>query len=117
MDTSKVGKRGTIVIPAALRRLFGIEEGSLVIAEAQEDGILIRPAIARPVDTERRRRLLEQTNRDYARLREDPEAWQAELAERALWETTLLDGLDRDEIWTDQGDVVRDTGSPPETTG
>jgi AbrB family looped-hinge helix DNA binding protein len=50
MDVSKVGKRGTVVIPAPLRRRFGIEEGSLVVAEATEDGILIRPAIAVPVE-------------------------------------------------------------------
>lgn len=50
MDVSKVGKRGTVVIPAPLRRRFGIEEGSLVVAEATADGILIRPAIAVPVE-------------------------------------------------------------------
>jgi AbrB family looped-hinge helix DNA binding protein len=44
--TTKVGKRGTVVIPAPLRRRFGIEEGSLVIAEEREDGVLIRPAMA-----------------------------------------------------------------------
>ena len=38
-STSKVGKRGTVVIPAALRRRFGIEEGPLVIAEDREEGI------------------------------------------------------------------------------
>lgn len=38
------------MIPAPLRRRFGIEEGSLVVAEATEDGILIRPAIAVPVE-------------------------------------------------------------------
>ncbi len=48
--TSKVGKRGTVVIPASLRRRFGIEEGSLVIAEPRDDGILIRPAVAVPVE-------------------------------------------------------------------
>ena len=47
-STSRVGKRGTVVIPAALRRRFGIEEGSLVIAEDREEGILIRPAAAVP---------------------------------------------------------------------
>ena len=50
MDVSKVGKRGAVVIPAALRRRFGIEEGSLVVAEATEDGVLIRPAVAVPVE-------------------------------------------------------------------
>jgi len=48
--TSKVGKRGTVVIPAPLRRRFGLEEGSLVLAEAREDGVLIRPAVAVPVE-------------------------------------------------------------------
>jgi AbrB family looped-hinge helix DNA binding protein len=50
MTVSKVGKRGAVVIPAPLRRRFGIEEGSLVVAEATEDGILIRPAVAIPVE-------------------------------------------------------------------
>lgn len=49
-DTSRVGKRGTVVIPAKLRRRFGIEEGSLVIAEERGDGILIRPAVAMPIE-------------------------------------------------------------------
>ena len=49
-ETSRVGKRGAVVIPAGLRRRFGIEEGALVIAEEREDGILIRPAVALPVE-------------------------------------------------------------------
>jgi AbrB family looped-hinge helix DNA binding protein len=48
--TTKVGRRGTIVIPAELRRQFGFEEGSLVIAESTDEGVLIRPAIALPVE-------------------------------------------------------------------
>ena len=50
METSKVGKRGTVVVPARLRRKFGIEEGRLVVAEERPDGILIRPAVALPVE-------------------------------------------------------------------
>lgn len=50
-ETSKVGKRGAVVIPVELRRRFGIEDGSLVIAEATEEGILIRPAVAIPVES------------------------------------------------------------------
>jgi len=48
--TSRVGKRGTIVVPAALRDRYGLEEGVLVIAEEREDGILLRPAVAVPVE-------------------------------------------------------------------
>lgn len=51
VETGKVGKRGTFVIPARLRKRFGIREGSLVIAEETGDGILIRPAVALPVET------------------------------------------------------------------
>ncbi len=50
MEVSKVGKRGTVVIPASLRRRFGIEEGSLVITEERENGVLIRPAVVMPVE-------------------------------------------------------------------
>ena len=61
METSKVGKRGTVVVPARLRRKFGIEEGRLVVAEERPDGILIRPAVALPIEIytpERRAELL-----------------------------------------------------------
>lgn len=49
-ETSRVGKRGTLVIPAKLRRRFGIQEGSEVIAEETPDGILIRPAMTVPIE-------------------------------------------------------------------
>lgn len=50
METTKVGKRGAIVVPSRLRRKFGIEEGGLVVAEERPEGILIRPAVAVPVE-------------------------------------------------------------------
>jgi AbrB family looped-hinge helix DNA binding protein len=49
-ETSRVGRRGSIVLPAKLRREYGIDEGTLVIAEGREDGIFIRPAVAVPVE-------------------------------------------------------------------
>lgn len=77
MGTSKVGKRGAVVIPVELRRRFGIEEGSLVVAEATEDGVLIRPAVAVPVErytAERRAEFLLSNavdERDYERARKE----------------------------------------------
>lgn len=50
-ESTKVGKRGTVVISARLRRQFGIHEGSVVIAEARREGILLRPAAAQAVET------------------------------------------------------------------
>ncbi len=76
VETSKVGKRGAVVIPAALRRRFGIEEGTLVIVEEREEGVLIRPAVVMPVEVytpERRAEFLLSTAvdaEDYARARE-----------------------------------------------
>jgi len=73
VTTGKVGRRGTIVIPAELRKQFGIEEGSMVIAEASEGGILIRPAVTLPIEVYTRERRVEfllsnaVDNKDYAR--------------------------------------------------
>ncbi len=77
MEAAKVGKRGTVVVPAKLRRQFGIEEGSLVTAEAHEDGILIRPAIVIPIEKytpERKAEFLLSNaihKRDYQRARRE----------------------------------------------
>jgi AbrB family looped-hinge helix DNA binding protein len=49
-DTTKVGKRGTVVIPAGLRRKYGFEEGSLIIAEARAEGVLLRPVVTLPLE-------------------------------------------------------------------
>src|SRR5712692_10192810 len=49
-ETSKVGKRGAIVLPAKMRRRYGIQEGTMVVAEESPYGILIRPAIVVPVE-------------------------------------------------------------------
>jgi bifunctional DNA-binding transcriptional regulator/antitoxin component of YhaV-PrlF toxin-antitoxin module len=39
-----VGREGTVVLPDSLRRRYGLDEGSVLIAEARSDGILLRPA-------------------------------------------------------------------------
>jgi len=75
-ESSRVGKRGTFVIPAKLRRRFGLSEGTTVIAEETEEGILLRPAITVPVESyssERRAEFLLSNaidDEDYARARD-----------------------------------------------
>ena len=49
-EITKIGKRGTIVIPAELRRRFDLKEGSQVIVEEREDGLSVRPAVTLPVE-------------------------------------------------------------------
>ncbi|MBW2031730.1 MAG: AbrB/MazE/SpoVT family DNA-binding domain-containing protein [Deltaproteobacteria bacterium] len=50
VQTTKVGRRGTVVIPAPIRRSYGLEEGSLVSVEARPDGVLLRPVVTLPVE-------------------------------------------------------------------
>lgn len=77
MEATKVGKRGVIVVPAKLRKRYGIEEGSVVTAEGVEDGILIRPAVVVPIErysAERKAEFLltnATSKRDYQRAREE----------------------------------------------
>ena len=59
MDTGKIGRNGTLVIPARLRRRFGLQEGGMVVLEETEDGISIRPAVAVPVEVYSTRRKAE----------------------------------------------------------
>ncbi len=77
MESAKVGKRGAIIVPAKLRKRFGIQEGMLVTAEARDDGILIRPAVVVPVERytpERKAEFLlssATTAADYRRARKE----------------------------------------------
>jgi AbrB family looped-hinge helix DNA binding protein len=49
-ETTKVGKRGTVVIPAALRKKYGFEEGSQLVVDALPEGVLLRPVVTLPVE-------------------------------------------------------------------
>jgi AbrB family looped-hinge helix DNA binding protein len=49
-ETARIGKRGTIVIPAALRQKYGFEEGSQIIVEPVPEGVLLRPVVMLPIE-------------------------------------------------------------------
>jgi hypothetical protein len=58
------------------------------------------------VENYRRQRFFDQLNADFDALRRDPEAWAEYQNELALWDVTLMDGLDPNERWTADGDVI-----------
>ncbi|KAF0243767.1 MAG: hypothetical protein FD180_3090 [Planctomycetota bacterium] len=67
LEITRIGKRGTLVIPSRMRRRYKMEEGSFVIAEERSDGLLLRPAAAVPVEVyspERRAEFLMSTAAD-----------------------------------------------------
>ena len=60
---------------------------------ARSSGRSMPEVLDEAVEVLRRMRLLEETGRAYAALRDDPKAWCAELAEREAWSTTLGDDV------------------------
>jgi AbrB family looped-hinge helix DNA binding protein len=76
-DAATVGKRGAVVIPARLRRKFGIEEGTTVLFDEGPDGVVIRPAVTVPIEVwapERRAAFLLENavdRKDYAWARRE----------------------------------------------
>ena len=58
-ELSRVGKRGTLVIPAGLRRRFNVNAGSVLMAEETPEGILLRPAAVLPMESYTRERKAE----------------------------------------------------------
>lgn len=48
--TIQINKRGTLTLPKALRRTLGVDRGGMVVAEAAEQGILLRPSVTFPIE-------------------------------------------------------------------
>lgn len=61
---------------------------------AEESGVPLGVVVQRLVEQEEERRYWAQFDADYAALRADPVADTEERQERALWDTTLTDGLE-----------------------
>lgn len=57
--TLNVETGGVIPLPGHLRRRYGLHEGSTLVAEAREDGILLRPGAVHPLLTYSRERKAE----------------------------------------------------------
>ena len=70
---------------------------------AEQTGQTMMDVLDKALDAYRRKLFIEQLNAGYAELRADPEAWAEHLAERKLWDATLMDGLEPDEQWTEDG--------------
>ncbi len=80
----KVGKKGYIIIPKAIREAVGIEEGDEVIVEVK-DGIVIRP-VKKSVDRERLKELLRQHVQRLKSIEEREEPKPGEAASLSLEE-------------------------------
>jgi len=48
--TIQINKRGTLTLPKELRKRLGLEKGGVIIAETSDDGIILKPAVAFPIE-------------------------------------------------------------------
>ncbi len=51
--------RGTVTLPAKLRRQLGIKADDQLIAEATPEGLLLRPAVTLPIEIYSKKRIAE----------------------------------------------------------
>jgi hypothetical protein len=64
---------------------------------AEREARSMGEVLAAAVEAYRRERFFDEADAQLAALRADPVAWAEEEAERALWDTTLMDGLEDEE--------------------
>lgn len=67
-----------------------------VRALAQQTGTTMQEVISKAVEQYQEQLFWQQVHEAYARLRQDPVAWQEELEEQRLWDNTLVDGLEKE---------------------
>jgi predicted DNA-binding protein len=60
---------------------------------ARQQGRPMQAVLDEAIEHYQRDKFLDDVNTAYAALRNDPKAWKAEQAERALWDKTMADGL------------------------
>ncbi|RJO67714.1 MAG: toxin-antitoxin system protein [Myxococcales bacterium] len=61
---------------------------------ARRTNATMQDVIEKALAEYRQRLFWEQARRDFQAMRDDPELWNAEVAERERWDATLKDGLD-----------------------
>jgi len=63
---------------------------------ARETGDSVQKVLDRAVEEHRRTLFLEEANKAYAELKENPRQWKEEQEERDIWSNTLTDGQEVD---------------------
>ena len=89
-----------------------ISESSLQVVQklAAQTGQSVTQILDEAVDAYRRKLFMDEVNAAYAALRADPAAWAEVEEERRSMEGSLMDGLDPDERWGDDGDLLPPPG-------
>lgn len=73
--TIQINQRGTLTLPKELRKRLGLEKGGIVMAEESNDGVVLKPAVAFPVELYSESRIKEFAKEDeklLAHLKKKP---------------------------------------------
>jgi hypothetical protein len=65
-------------------------------ALARQEGKPMQAVLDEAIERYQRDKFLDEVNAAYAALRKDAKAWKREQAERAIWDKTIADGLERE---------------------
>ena len=61
---------------------------------SDQEGESMQAILSKAIELYRRQCFLRKANTGFASMKQDSKAWKEEEKERALWDVTLLDGLD-----------------------
>jgi len=67
------------------------ETWSMIKELATKTNTTMQEVIHQAIEDYRRKKILEETNQAFLRLKANPEAWQEEMQERQEWENTIGD--------------------------
>lgn len=48
--TIHINQRGTLTLPKELRKRLGLEKGGVIMVEESDDGVILKPAVAFPIE-------------------------------------------------------------------
>lgn len=73
---------------------------------ARRRGESMQSVVERAIDELSRKQMIDDANAVYAALRNNSAAWGAEVEERKVYEGSLRDDLELNEVWSEDGSVV-----------
>jgi hypothetical protein len=85
---------------------IGEETHEILRDLARLEGTSMQSVLDKALAEYQKKRFFDSLGTAFGALRNDPGSGKEEQNERGLWENTLLDDVELDEIWTEDGDVV-----------
>jgi hypothetical protein len=85
---------------------IGKETHKILRELARIEGASMQSVLDKALAEYQKKRFFDALGEAFGALRNDPESWKEEQRERGVWAQTLSDGVEPDEIWTEDGDIV-----------